>query len=43
MDGFILADGLIWRSGPGKYMTLEDRSREGGGPALQISNKASAP
>lgn len=43
MDGFILADGLIWPCAPGKFMTLEDRSREIGGPVLQIRNKATAP
>lgn len=42
-DGFILANGLIWPCGSGKYVTLEGYSREIGSPVLQIRNKASAP
>ena len=40
MDGFILADGLMSPNWSGKYMTLGDRSREIGGPALQIRIKS---
>jgi hypothetical protein len=43
MDGFMLADGLVSPCWFGTYMTLEDRSREIGGPVLQIRNKATAP
>ena len=43
MDGFMLADGLVSPCWFGPYMTLEDRSKDVEGPALQIRNKASAP